>query len=52
MDQDLIKSLAYGDPDKLLFLTSQQQRLKADKVKRKDLHQCLTDFAQQFEHNR
>ena len=52
MDQDLIKGLANGDPEKQLFLTSQHQRLKADKVKRKDLHQRLTDFAEQFEQNR
>ena len=42
MDQDLIKGLADGNPSK-------HEELVENKVKRKHIHQQLTDFAEEFE---
>lgn len=49
IDQDLIKGLAEGDSDKHAFLTQKHQEFIADKVKRKEYHQLLTDLAKEFE---
>ena len=52
MDQDLIKGLADGNPDKLAYLTERYQELQDNKVKRKHYHEQLSDFAEQFEQTR
>lgn len=52
MDQDLIKGLAEGNPDKLTYLQQQLRQLQTNKVKRKFQHQQLTDLAAKFEQNR
>lgn len=52
MDQDLLKGLAQGNPDKHNFLCQQLEQMKTNKVKRKQQHALLTDLAQQFEQKR
>lgn len=49
MDQDLIKGLADGNQEKLTFLQQQYQQLVDAKVKRKHLHNQLTELSEQFE---
>lgn len=48
MDQDLIKGLANGDNEKHAYLTSEHQRLIADKTPRKMLHETLTEQAKHY----
>lgn len=52
MDQDLMKGLADNNPEKLSFLQNKYQQLLTEKVKRKDYHQHLTSFAEEFEQNK
>ena len=49
MDQDLIKGLADGNEDKHIFLMAKYTELQQQKIKRKEYHQHLTDYAEQFE---
>jgi hypothetical protein len=49
MDQDLIKGLADGNEDKHDFLMAKYTELQQQKIKRKEYHQHLTDYAEQFE---
>ncbi|MGB0205208.1 MAG: hypothetical protein ACPF9K_09190 [Neptuniibacter sp.] len=49
IDQDLIKGLANGNSDKHAFLTQKHQEFIANKVKRKEYHQLLTELAEEFE---
>jgi glycerol kinase len=49
MDQDLIKGLADGNPSKHEYLIQKHAELVENKVKRKHIHQQLTDFAEEFE---
>lgn len=51
MDQDLIKGLAEGNSDKQAFLQQEYQKLIAQKVKRKQYSDRLTELADQFEQN-
>ncbi|EAR60497.1 hypothetical protein [Neptuniibacter caesariensis] len=51
MDQDLIKGLADGNSDKQAFLQQEYQKLIAQKVKRKQYSDRLTELADQFEQN-
>ena len=51
IDQDLIKGLADGNSDKQAFLQQEYQKLIAQKVKRKQYSDRLTELADQFEQN-
>jgi len=52
MDQDLLKGLSDGDPAKHEFLSLKHQEFVANKVKRKEYHQKLSELAEQFEQTR
>lgn len=47
-DQDLIKSLAEKDAQKLEYLQNHYNKLLADKTPRKELHDKLTELAENF----
>ncbi len=49
MDQDLIRSLADGNPTKHQFLQQHYLQLRSQKVKRQKLSELLTDLAAEFE---
>lgn len=49
MDQDLIKGLAAGNSTKHDLLVQKHAELIRNKVKRKVIHQQLTDYAEEFE---
>lgn len=47
-DQDLLKSLANQNPDKLAYLTKQYDALITEKTPRKVLHEKLSELAANY----
>lgn len=52
MDQDLIKGLAGDNTEKHSFLIEKLGQLKTEGVNRKEHHERLTTFADEFEQSR